>query len=241
MPVAITPDAPPKIVLTDDERDSVMSDIHLYDAIEGLYQDGCVVIENAIPHHVLDKLNARMNEDSEKLLTSGKTLHFAGRYVGGIPANVGGNLSQVMPLEKEYMFPEIYTNKHAINVLVNVIGPNPEVRYMRSNTLLRTQEKQLVHVDLRHRYPVNHPQVFTCNITLIDVRPENGSTELWLGTQNRGVEYHKLLGGSDIAEWALEQRRKERPPIQPIIKKGSLVLRDLRLWSAPSRYNDHAD
>lgn len=30
----------------------------------------------------------------------------------------------------------------------------------------------------------------------------------------------------------LEERRKVRPPVQPFVPKGSIVLRDLRTWHA---------
>jgi len=33
-----------------------------------------------------------------------------------------------------------------------------------------------------------------------------------------------------IKEERLEARRKVRPPVYPVIKRGSLVLRDIRTW-----------
>ena len=54
--------------------------------------------------------------------------------------------------------------------------------------------------------------------------------ELWLGTQNTNIDDHRELGEPMIAESKLEARRKVRGPIYPRIKKGSIVLRDLRLW-----------
>jgi hypothetical protein len=33
-------------------------------------------------------------------------------------------------------------------------------------------------------------------------------------------------------EAMLKERRKVRPPCQPVVKKGSVVVRDLRLWHA---------
>jgi Phytanoyl-CoA dioxygenase (PhyH) len=66
------------------------------------------------------------------------------------------------------------------------------------------------------------------------MRPENGSTELWLGTHVFGNEaqegeHGERASGMIKQEW-LEKRRGERPPSQPVVKKGSLVVRDLRLW-----------
>lgn len=72
-----------------------------------------------------------------------------------------------------------------------------------------------------------------------DMTPHNGSTEVWLGT-------HTGMGGIEAQEGAHGERASGRikkdllekrvethgPPIQPNIKKGSIVVRDLRLWHA---------
>lgn len=64
-----TSDAPRVISLTAEERDSgIMSDKKFYDAVDAFFIDGIVVIENAIKIGIIDKLNARMLKDTEKLL-----------------------------------------------------------------------------------------------------------------------------------------------------------------------------
>ncbi|KAH7309191.1 phytanoyl-CoA dioxygenase family protein [Stachybotrys elegans] len=218
-------DAPVGIKLTDEERDSgVMSDKNLYDAIEAFFTDGLVVIENAIDVALIDKLNERMLKDTKKLLSGDGEVHF--KY----GAAAGGNLSQVPPWKK-WLFPEIYANKHATRVISNILGPKPEVHFIRTNTLIATDERQKVHADLRFEHP-EHPFAIAFNTCLIDVGPENGSTELWLGTQNTNLDYHGELGEPMIAQDKLDERRKVRGPIYPRLKKGSVVLRDLRLWHA---------
>ncbi|CAK7225131.1 hypothetical protein SBRCBS47491_005787 [Sporothrix bragantina] len=227
-------DTPKTIVLTDEERDSgVMSDSKLYDAIEGFFTDGLVVVENAIDVAIIDKLNTRMLQDTEKLLTGQGHVHFNHLNVnaGTKGAAVGGNLSQVPPIEKEYLFPEVYANKHGARIVSNILGPQPEVHFIRSNTLLATDERQMVHSDIRFEHP-EHPFAIAFNTCLVDVGPENGSTELWLGTQNTNINDHRELGEPMIATDKLEARRAVRPPIYPRLKKGSIVLRDLRLWHA---------
>lgn len=69
-------EVPITIVLTDEERDSgVMGDKKLYDAIEGFFKDGMIILENAIDVDIIDKLNTRMLQDTDKLLASNKA-HF---------------------------------------------------------------------------------------------------------------------------------------------------------------------
>ena len=127
------------------------------------------------------------------------------------------------------MDPQIYANKPAATVLAAILGPRPELRYIRSNTLLRTSERQKIHADLRFRHPT-HPFAVACNVCLIEASAESGSTEVWLGTQQFDLDSHETLQSSDIADEQIEKRRLVRPPIQPTLPKGSLVLRDLRLW-----------
>lgn len=70
-------DGPQVISLTNEERDSgVMGDKKLYDAIEAFFTDGLVVIENAIDVEIIDKLNTRMLQDTEKLLKGQGQVHF---------------------------------------------------------------------------------------------------------------------------------------------------------------------
>ena len=88
------------------------------------------------------------------------------------------------------------------------------------------------------------------NYYLIDVGPFNGSTEIWLGSHRdtsfrdhrnclpdlsgiSNTEYDKKIESEfGIRDELIEARRQWAPPIQPSIKKGSVVLRDLRLWHA---------
>lgn len=73
----VNKDGPQVIVLTDEERDSgVMGDKKLYDAIEAFFADGLVVVENAIDVNIIDQLNDRMLQDTNKLLAGEGQVHF---------------------------------------------------------------------------------------------------------------------------------------------------------------------
>jgi ectoine hydroxylase-related dioxygenase (phytanoyl-CoA dioxygenase family) len=77
------------------------------------------------------------------------------------------------------------------------------------------------------------PFAMTVNIPLISTNIENGATEFWPGTHLRGNKGLKdERKGPWIAEKYLEERRKVRPPLRPAISKGSLIIRDFRMWHA---------
>jgi hypothetical protein len=75
MPAAA--DAPPVVKLSDEERDTgVLSDTNLYDAIASFAREGVVVLQNAIPVEIIDKLNDRMTADTVKMLSEGVKAEF---------------------------------------------------------------------------------------------------------------------------------------------------------------------
>jgi len=79
------------------------------------------------------------------------------------------------------------------------------------------------------------PFAMTVNITLVDMTVKNGATEFWLGTHlrgNKGIKDPARADGPWIAQKYLDERSLESPPIRPSISKGSLLIRDMRLWHA---------
>ena len=76
-----------------------LSERHLEIAVRHLLKDGLVVIENAVDHGVLDKLNEKMVEDA-KILRDRKE---------NSPFNYNrGNLQQDPPPVKEFFDPQIF-------------------------------------------------------------------------------------------------------------------------------------
>lgn len=97
-------------------------------------------------------------------------------------------------------------------------------------------QRQPVHSDADFKHP-SHPFALVVNVPLVAMRPENGSTEVWLGTHaNTNIEdqegAHGERASGRIREGLLEERRKISPPLQAVIPKGSVIVRDLRLWHA---------
>ena len=108
------------------------------------------------------------------------------------------------------------------------------MNFLSGNTALKSAESQPVHTDADFAHPPI-PFAVVVNVPLITMTPENGATEFWLGTHtNSGVhiqeDWHGDKAGGEIKSDILESRRKKFPPIQPVISKGSIIIRDLRLW-----------
>lgn len=165
-------------------------------------------------------------------------------------------MSQGPPLSPHLMHTDIWANQPAATVITAILGPNPRVNYVNGNTALGgfSGARQRVHADLTFNH-ASFPFALVTNYYLTDVSPANGSTELWLGSHRdttfrdhhngRPVaegedpgdgnvgEYDKSLeAGFGIRDELLEARRAFAPPVRPTVRKGSVIVRDLRLWHA---------
>jgi len=193
------------------------------DAVRAIHRDGLVVLEDAIDPAHLDKLNERMVKEAIQLLSL-ENAHFNG--VGT------GNISQVPPVYPGYVFKDIYANPFGAAIISAILGPRPQLRFLRANTNTKSTKRQEVHADDKWDY-YDFPYALVANVMLVDVTPKNGSTEIWLGshkTSSRSL--HKSHDVGYIDPKHLEQRRQTMPPIYPCIRKGSFIIRDLRLWHA---------
>ncbi|KAL7629726.1 hypothetical protein AAE478_001249 [Parahypoxylon ruwenzoriense] len=202
-------------------------------AVGAIHRDGLVVIEDVIPHEVLDNLNEKMVQDARVLQARGED--------GPFNYNTG-NLQQDAPPVAEFFNPTIFTNPIATQVTTAVLGPRPKWTFCSANSAMpplpgAAPARQPVHSDADFRHP-DHAFALVVNIPLVTMTPENGSTELWLGTHGdrAGVDgqegAHGERASGRIREDLLRERSETRPPCQPRVEKGSVVLRDLRLWHA---------
>ncbi|KAK3612980.1 hypothetical protein LTR56_028136, partial [Elasticomyces elasticus] len=156
---------------------------------------------------------------------------------------------------------DIWANKMTAVVISAILGPNPRCNFADSNTALGAgyDGRQGVHADMAYNFPQT-PCTITANYYLKDASPANGSTEVWLGSSRdttfRDRKACLELGPGDdpympkkislhtendnyameanfgVQEQFLAARRKFAPPVQPLVRGGSVMLRDLRLWHA---------
>jgi hypothetical protein len=204
---------------------------NLEQAITSLYHDGLVVISDVVPHKELDHLNAKMIEDARYLQALGDKG----------PYNYNkGNLQQDPPPIPAYFSKDIFLNPIATQVTSTMLGPWPKWTFCSGNTAVKCldPQRQPVHSDADFAHP-DIPFALVVNVPLIGFTPENGSTEIWLGTHDKehaGLHVqegqHGERASGRIKQELLEKRRTERGPAQPSIAKGSIIIRDLRLWHA---------
>ncbi|KAI1428778.1 hypothetical protein F5Y12DRAFT_729941 [Xylaria sp. FL1777] len=215
-------------------KNNRLSERNLEIAVRSVHLDGLVVVEDVVPHQHLDHLNRKMVQDARILQARGED--------GPFNYNVG-NIQQDAPPYAEYFYPSIFTNPVATQITSAVLGPQPKWTFCSGNTAMPpipegSPQRQPVHADADFAHP-NHPFALVINVGLVDMTPHNGSTEVWLGTHTGtgGIEAQEGAHGERASGRIKEELLAERvashgPPVQPNIKKGSIVIRDLRLWHA---------
>ncbi|KAL2134549.1 hypothetical protein VTI74DRAFT_11521 [Chaetomium olivicolor] len=214
-----------------EQRNRQLSPQNLEAAVRHIHRDGLVVVEDVVPLQDLDHLNHKMVQDAHILQARGKDGPFNYNQ---------GNLQQDAPPVAEYFSTSVFTNPIATQITSNVLGPRPKWTFCSANAAMpplpgASPQRQPVHSDADFAHP-SHPFALVVNVPLVTMTPENGSTELWLGTHNEGIDSqegaHGERASGRIKGDLLEQRRRVRGPCQPTVKKGSIVVRDLRLWHA---------
>lgn len=214
------------IPLTDVEKSAGRYSTETVQTIrEAILRDGCVVLEDVVSQETLDTLHEVMMRDLDLFLNSPNR-----------PFNwVKGNVQQGPPPVEPYLFKDVLFNEYAIQATKSVMGPGLRNIMYGGNTAMPSESRQPAHADIGQLWPdqehAHPPAMLVVNIPTVDVSAENGSTEIWLGTH---LDTSVAMQDGDIvvAPEVLEARRAVSPPLQPDIKRGSIVIRDVRMWHA---------
>ena len=196
-----------------------MSKRHVNQAVEAIRRDGYVVVENVVPHGPLDILREKMDEDSRVMIDLKKW---------GGAGHLRGHLQQAPPPFAPFVFPDIVANPFVIQVTTALLGGGISNNLYTGNTNCPGSQTQPLHRDGNSLWPGIEPAHPTArvvvNISPHDTTEENGAVELWPGTHMH-TSPKKLLG-RDIER----AQRKVSPPASGCAKKGSALIRDVRLW-----------
>ncbi len=216
-----------EIELTTEERLSgKLSSTTVEAARKAVLEDGCVVLLDVIDPEHLAMLRDRMLEDLPTVLARTDT-----------PFNFNrANVQQDPPPFAPYLFKDVLTNDYAIQVTQAVLGNGLRNGMYSGNTALpNSDQRQPAHADLGHLWPnMDHatpPYALVVNVPVVDMDERNGSTELWPGTHNdTSVAWSDgdiKVSDAKKAEWTAK-----RPPFQPKMRAGSILIRDIRMWHA---------
>jgi len=220
--------------------------------------DGIAVLQNVIPREILDTIAARLDFDAaHQVFDAGRAMLAAEdrtpsneNLEDGAPASsfagdaemLGLHLELGLPRTSEFVFPEIVSNQIIEQVVARLLGPC-FVRYYNGNTACPGSGCQPLHMDgggwsvkdsseaaaAGLAWP-HEPLKLSVNFGVDDMTPENGSTEVYLGshidTRAANVEAH-AAGLQELAEMRASEGCG---PSQVVVPKGGVVFRDLRVF-----------
>ena len=217
--------------VTDEQRErSQLDQDFIAEAVSFLHKDGIVILENVVDTSHIDHLNNILTPEALEIAEV-PNHHF----------NFGKktrNMDQAPPPTRELMYKDIWANFHVCAVLSAILGSRPVIHYANGNTALQAEPdgRQPVHSDCEFDHPVYYNFACAVNINLVDTSPDNGATEFWPGTHLISTpESHIQASGEAvlaIKPELVEERRRHSPPVRACTKRGSVIIRDLRLWHA---------
>ncbi|KXS94490.1 hypothetical protein AC578_4513 [Pseudocercospora eumusae] len=192
------------------------------EAVTYLHRDGILILENAVAQEHLQTLESMLIPEALEI-SQNPHHHFNWNK---------GNMDQAPPLTPNLMFSDIWANPAVVSICSAILGPNPVCHYANGNTALpKSRARQPVHSDIHLPHPL-FPFAYAVNVPLREMGVENGSTEIWVGSHRESsIEQHND-DDLTIKSEVVEERRVHSPPVQPRVKRGSVVLRDIRLWHA---------
>lgn len=215
-----------RIVVSDAERIAGALDADNFEAARAaMLADGMVVLDDLIPVEVIDALAERMHADIPELVRASE---------GRRP--FPGQLQHPTPAEREHLHPEVLANPVALALLRSFFGDEIKTVIYTANTNMPGSERQHVHCDLVQLQPdldpvPRSPYAAIFNFSLIDTTADN-AVELWPASHLDGRTNGRAGKHRDIPEEWQEERRAVCPPIQVPQRKGSVLLRDVRVWHA---------
>lgn len=228
------PSEPGVVTLTPEERAAgAWSRKNIQRALEFMHRDGLLVMSGIVDPAELVLLRENMIKTSEEIL---KTKTSPSQFNHGITSN----FLQSPPLATaELRFPNVYQNPFVIQIAEGYLGSDLYMPFITANTAIaHTTERQPIHKDSSFVHP-SAPFMAISNFLLSDFKPENGSTEFWLGSHNSTLPVEQLwrspdsiIPTCDVIPALIEERRATRPPCQVTVPFGSVLLRDIRTWHA---------
>jgi len=218
--------------------------LSLQKALEGLHQDGLLILQSVVDVEHVDRLNGFMTGERAEILRKKDPNGDLKAYNQGVKSNI---LQGPPVVNAELLYNDVYFNPFVIQIANAYLGSRPISNFMTGNNALpKTHDlRQPVHKDIRFHH-AQCPFYFIANIPLCDFNPSNGSTEFWLGSHAHTKSTDQIIATAEdafgkqragdphcfVKPEVVEARRAIRPPIQAECKKGDIMIRDLRLWHA---------
>lgn len=132
-----------------------------------------------------------------------------------------------LPFAAPFNDPSVITSPFILPVVEKLLGEDINCVYLSADAPLPGSDYQVVHSDLEPFYPDSSvtlpPAGLVLNIPLVEVTKENGPMDAWPGGT------HLIPENRNNPKY-IEEAAKHIDPVSMTMPRGSLLLRDLRMW-----------
>jgi ectoine hydroxylase-related dioxygenase (phytanoyl-CoA dioxygenase family) len=204
----------------------------LVSAVEQVRLTGYVFFENVLPQDLVDEMHAAfLKIFYEKSNTSPEETEVNS-------AHFRKNRTRLfLPFEEPFIVPQVLTSPFILPIIEEILGKDCVATYLAVDAPLPGSDYQAVHSDTLPFYPelaINLPPAgLTMNVALVDVTEDNGPMEVWpTGTHLTPENLNKPKYVQKVSKLSKPQR--------VLLPKGSLLIRDPRMWHRGTPNNsDH--
>lgn len=142
-----------------------------------------------------------------------------------------------LPFEEPFIDPSVITSAFVLPIVEKLVGEDCACIYLSADAPLPGSDYQVVHSDQMPFFPESTvslpPAGIVLNIPLVDVTEENGPMEAFPGGNHLMPENRNDPKYIEAASAFLK-------PVRMTMPKGSLLIRDLRMWHRGTPNNsDH--
>jgi ectoine hydroxylase-related dioxygenase (phytanoyl-CoA dioxygenase family) len=142
-----------------------------------------------------------------------------------------------LPFEEPFIDPRVIESQYILPVVEKLIGEDCACIYLSADAPLPGSDYQVIHSDQMPFFPESSislpPAGLVLNIPLVDVTEENGPMEAFPGGNH-------LIPENRLNAKYIEAAAAHLKPVRMTMPKGSLLLRDLRMWHRGTPNNsDH--
>jgi ectoine hydroxylase-related dioxygenase (phytanoyl-CoA dioxygenase family) len=201
-------------------------------AVEQVRLNGYVLFEGVLESELVDKMhNAFMKALDDATKRSPESTEV------NTTAFRKNRVRMDLPFEEPFIDPRVITSKFVLPIVEKLVGEDCACIYLSADAPLPGSDYQMVHSDQMPFFPESTitlpPAGIVLNIPLVDVTDENGPMEAFPGGNH-------LIPENRSNQKYIEAAAAFLKPVRMTMPKGSLLIRDLRMWHRGTPNNsDH--
>jgi hypothetical protein len=211
------------LVVSSHERSSGRLDADTVErACKHVALNGFVVLENAIPPDLIDKVHDDWLELANYLL-----VHEPEKTSVGSREFRKNRIRMDIPFRQPYIDAQFVANPFVVPIVERILGEDCRVFYYSADAPMPGADYQVVHADYAPFFPESDVVLPTAglavNFPLVDVTEGNGPMEVWPNS-------HRMSEKAYAAKADLQDAARHVAPTRMLTPRGSILIRDVRMW-----------